>query len=196
MKAIKLALIFLGFVAIMVLAISWKQVFKSTNPEPKAFQTNATSKNDATLVHIPIGNENFASNEDVNYIPTSSDNADPENNSISSSTNYEKSIPTTPQDAKAQHIAEKKAIENRAIQLFNSGKYKECEKLCKTEWSLNAYYVDVKTIGRILASTDKAVQVPLNHDGIIDSNGKLTDEYRIKSVADFATLKSVIQRYQ
>lgn len=197
MKAVKLALIFLGFVAIIVLAISWKQIFRASNPDSTYIRGNVTSKDDATLLQIPTESEPSITQEEVREMPSAAenDNSEVENSNGSNSRNHEKTVPSTSQDAKAQHLAEKKAIEDRAVALFNSGKYKECEKLCKTEWCLNSYYVDVKTMGKILSSTDKAVQVPLKHDGILDATGKLTEKYRVKSVADFASLKSIIQKY-
>lgn len=195
MKAVKLALIFIGFVVLIIFAIGWKQFFNHLSPERIADHTNVTSKDDVTLVHVPLESEPSSSTE---YASSSSDEVEDtayEPTVPSTQPDAEKNTPSTPQDVKERHIEEKRAMENKAITLFNAGKYKECEKLCKSEWCLNAYYVDVKNMGKILSSNDKTVQVQLKHDGIIDSDGRLTPEYQIKSVEDFAHLMKELRRF-
>lgn len=183
MKAIKLALIFFGFVALLVLAISWRQIFRSSAHKTPAGETVVFTKDD-----------NPQDEPQELYSPASETTPVMEvvekETKISGETKVSDDM-----DLKARHIAEKKELENEAMSLFNSGKYKECETLCRKEWCLNAYYVDVKTMGKILSSSDKSLHEALNRDGITDSGGRLTERYYVKSVADFASLKSLLEQY-
>lgn len=198
MKIVKLSLLFIGFVALMVIAFSWRQIIGSIDTKEEFLYTD-TSIADTDISNREKGvrvvqkvdvyeNSTLAADRKKEKYDIQDKSQDPEPEILSDQQMSQEEI-------KVRHLAEKKRIERSLLLLLNSGKYKEGEQTCMSEWSLNMYYVDVKSIRKIMTSKNKNIEKALIRDGIIDSEGVLTDEYKLNSVKEISSLKSKLETY-
>lgn len=203
MKIFKLALLFILCVVVLVVALYVPRLFKS---DKSIELSNSTVESVTSVVQNEDANmllEEYMSEEKVAATEPIENSEKQKEESIETSAtsksckiiHEDKETQLSKEEALARHMEQKKELENRLVSLLNSGKYQDGEDACKREWSLNKYYVDVKYIRKILSSRDTYIYKGLMSEGVIDTNGILTEKYKLKNTKEIATLKSKLEKY-